>query len=144
MLSLVFVVDERRYALPCRSLEEVVLRVTLRAMPHAPPFVAGMFVLRGEVVPVIDLSQLIANRPCPDLLSNRIILARLGTGMIGVLAERVLDAVDLTRRVPRGALGGAAYLGELFLDDSDTGSVIQVLELEGLISETRLLPEGPA
>lgn len=136
MLSLVFQVGDARYALPCKQLQEVVPGVTLRPLVGTPDYVAGMFVFRGEAVPVIDLCRLIAGTPCPDKLSSRIMLARAGTGLIGILAERVIDAIDLVRPVPHDTIPGAAYLGEMFADDSAAGAVVQLLRIDKLLPQT--------
>ena len=63
-----------------RRVIELVPRVELRAIPHAPAFLAGLLGYRGEVVPVIDLGLLLGSSPCPDRLSTRIILVKSAPG----------------------------------------------------------------
>ena len=73
MLALAFHVGKDRFALRCADVVEVVPRVALRALPHAPAYIPGMFTYRGAVVPVIDLGLLMWGQPCADRLSTRII-----------------------------------------------------------------------
>src|SRR5207302_1737530 len=59
MLLLVFRVAEDAYAIEAGRVVEVVPRVALRRLPHAPEALAGVFRYRGRVVPVIELGVLL-------------------------------------------------------------------------------------
>ena len=59
---------------------ELVPRVELRPVPHAPAFLAGLLGYRGKVVPVIDLGVLLELAPCRGSLSTRIILVNDAPG----------------------------------------------------------------
>src|ERR1700730_14010062 len=74
MLLLTFTAGMNRYAVDVTRVVELVPRVELRLIPHAPAFLAGLLSYRGKVVPVIDLGLLLNVAPCRDCLSTRIIL----------------------------------------------------------------------
>ena len=76
MLILTFTAGGSRYAVDVAQVVELVPRVELRLIPHAPGFLAGFLGYRGQVVPVIDLGLLLGTAPCPDRLSTRIILVK--------------------------------------------------------------------
>jgi chemotaxis-related protein WspB len=80
MLLLTFTAGPNRYAVDVVRVVEVVPRVNLRPIPHAPSFLAGLLGYRGKVVPVIDLSSLLGAPPCRDRLSTRIILVNTAPG----------------------------------------------------------------
>ncbi len=80
MLLLTFTAGSNRYAVDVVRVVEVVPRVELRALPHAPAFVAGLLGYRGMVVPVIDLGLLLGTQPCQERLSTRIILVNTAPG----------------------------------------------------------------
>ena len=104
MLVLTFRVAEVPYAVAVRRVVEVVPRVGLRALPHAPGHLAGLLRYRGGVVPVVDLGLLMGGAACRDRLDTRIILVdagRRGGGLVGLVAERV-DDVRRGRRVAAG------------------------------------------
>ena len=63
-----------------RRVVELIPRVELRSIPHAPAFLAGLLGYRGKVVPVIDLGLLLDVGPCRDCLSTRIILVNDSPG----------------------------------------------------------------
>jgi chemotaxis-related protein WspB len=100
MLALTFQIGSERLALDIRRVREVVPRVHLQRVAGNPDWLAGLFVHRGRVVPVIDLHRLLQAGECPQHLSTRIILVPLGEDgpLVGLLAAQVADI----REVPTG------------------------------------------
>src|SRR5947209_4875354 len=131
MLVLTFRVAEVPYAVAVRRVVEVVPRVGLRALPHAPEYLAGLLRYRGGVVPVVDLGLLMGGLACREQLDTRIILldaGRQGGGLVGLAAERVDDVrpSDESRRAVAGLeIDGAPYLGSVF--ETDDG-LLQLIE----------------
>jgi chemotaxis-related protein WspB len=80
MLLLTLKVGPNRYAIDATRVIELVPRVELRSIPHAPSFLAGLLGYRGQNVPVIDLGSLFCSIPCRDCLSTRIILVNDAPG----------------------------------------------------------------
>ena len=80
MLLLTFTAGANRYAVDVTRVVELVPRVELQLIPHAPAFLAGLLGYRGKVVPVIDLGLLLDVAPCRDCLSTRIILVNDSPG----------------------------------------------------------------
>lgn len=77
MLLLTFRAAENLYAIDVARVVEVVPRINLRRLPHAPGFLAGLFDYRGTVVPVVDLRILLGSESCRDRLSTRIMLVNI-------------------------------------------------------------------
>ena len=67
MLLLTLKAGANRYAIDVARVIELVPRVELRAIPHAPPFLAGLLGYRGKVIPVIDLGLLFCRNAMPRL-----------------------------------------------------------------------------
>src|SRR5262245_39356288 len=119
MLALIFQVGRDRVAVDVRRVRQVVPRVNLSPISGGSPWVAGVFVYRGRVVPVVDLHRLTGAGECPPHLSSRIILfphpADGGESLVGLLATQVAEirevAPELSQPVPgepgRAALGPA-------------------------------------
>lgn len=98
MLALTFQVGSDRVAVDVRRVREVVPQVRLSPVTGGPRWVAGGFVYRGRVVPVIDLHRLTGAGECPQHLSSRIILIPHpagGDALVGLLATQVADIRDL-------------------------------------------------
>ena len=134
MLVLTFRVAEVPYAVAVRQVVEVVPRVALRGLPHAPDYLSGLLHYRGGAVPVVDLGLLMGEFSCRERLGTRIILVDggvhggAGLGYLGMIAEWVEDvlAVDESTRAVGGLeIGNARYLGAVY--ETDNG-LLQLIE----------------
>ncbi len=137
MLVLRFRVAGLPYAVPVARVVEVVPRVGLREVPHAPPHLAGLLRYRGGAVPVVDLGLLMGPGSCRDRLDTRIILVEGGPGggVVGLVAEAVDDvrALDESRREAAGLeIGRAPYLGAVY--ETDEG-LLQLIEAGAVLGE---------
>jgi chemotaxis-related protein WspB len=150
MIGLLFEIAGQRYGLDIAQVVEVVPAARLQRLPGVPDYVAGVFRYRGALVPVIDLSQLIAGTPAAPRLSTRLVLVRhpgpTGAGrVLGLLAEHAVSGLDEsgTEPAPSGiATPDAPYLGGL---TSSGRAAVQYLKVEQLLPEAlreRLFTEG--
>ncbi|MFQ3671857.1 MAG: chemotaxis protein CheW [Verrucomicrobiia bacterium] len=142
MLALLFNLGGERYALEARSVIEVIPAVPLRPLPQAPPFITGLLAHRGDVVPIVDLRQLIRQEPSLRRLSSRIILVHCPLEspppypLLGLLAEQVTDAIPIPQdqlKADHITLRDAPYLGKIALQN---GTLIQFIRLERILSKT--------
>ena len=137
MLLVRFMVGSQPYAIPSRSVVEVIPRLSLRSVPSAPRAIAGLFVYRGRVTPVLDLTWLLDGKRCPDRLSSRIVVLDLDLGkgrrLVGLLAEGVTDVIVAEGEVQPGlTLRDAPYLGGMV---GHEGDMVQLVEPRELLSE---------
>ena len=132
-LLLLLAVAEQLYAIDSAAVVEVIPRVVLRPLSGSPAHRPGVFNFRGRVVPVLDVSQLIAGRVCAAHLSSRIIMVRAADeGLVGLLAERVTDTLLKPLEAFQAAEGAAAaqpWLGGVALDERGLIQLLQVEEL---------------
>ncbi|HAN73746.1 MAG TPA: chemotaxis protein CheW [Planktothrix sp. UBA8407] len=144
MLILLFYVGNDLYALDSSQVVEVIPRVILRKIYHAPDYVAGLFNYRGAIVPVIDLCHLIQGQPSCSYLSTRIIMVNYITKekhkrCFGLMAERVTEtlnkpATSLTIDSGEKADQDHPYLGGIIMDEK---GMIQYIRLEYLLSDAQ-------
>jgi chemotaxis-related protein WspB len=148
MLVLMFRVAEVAYAVAVKRVVEVVPRVSLREIPHAPDYLVGLLRYRGGAVPVVDLGRLMGGSACADRLDTRIILVDggvhggSGPGFLGLIAERVEDvlAVDESRRAVAGLeIEGAPYLGPVY--ETNDG-LLQLVEPGKILSGMLIAAAG--
>jgi chemotaxis-related protein WspB len=145
MLLLLFRVAGNGYAVEARRVIEVVPRVDLRPVPHAPLYLAGLFHYRGSIVPVVDIGLLMGSEACRARLDTRIIVtdypARDGSGaMLGLLAEHVNELKNVnpgSETFPAMHLAEAPYLGPIVKADD---TLVQMIALEQVLPES--LREG--
>ena len=140
MLLLLFRTGDQLFAVEARRVAQVLPRVPLRPIPHAPRFLAGLLPYRGVVVPVVDFGILLGLPAGRDLLSTRIILTEIGGGTaptrwLGIVAEDVnrVEEVDPSRIGSAGmGLDEAPYLGRVVrLDDA----YVQLVEADRVLDD---------
>ena len=138
MLLLLFRIGNDAYAIDAGQVSEVLPVVDLKGVPHAPAGIVGLFDLRGEVVPVIDLSLLVTGRPAARRLSTRLIVVRYADGaaqssLLGLIAERVTETLRRTDAefVSSGvAQPDTAYLGPI---TAHRGVLVQRIDVNRLL-----------
>ncbi|MUG92705.1 chemotaxis protein CheW [Scytonema sp. UIC 10036] len=131
MLFLLLNIDNQLYAIASQQVVEVLSLVILKTLPHTPKYVAGVFNYRGSVVPVLDLCQLMHDRPCCEHFSTRIVLInhcgcdRNETSksemphLVGLIAERVVETLQTSETEmvdPNIEVDAAPYLGKIILN----------------------------
>jgi len=102
------------YGLEVEHVKEVVALRPLSRVFHAPPAIAGVLNLRGEVLIVIDLGMLLTGRPGPRGSSARVVVLRrtdLERTHAGLLVERLggLREMPSQLQAAPGTLSAAAF-----------------------------------
>ena len=138
MLFLLFQLGKDRYALDAREVAEILPLVDVKLLPQARPAIAGICNYRGAPVPVIDLNQLMSNRPAAQRFSTRIILVNYrsdgGTRLLGLIAEQVKATVkrEPAEFVDTGVREDAThYLGPVAADSS---GMLQWIHVDKLLT----------
>ncbi len=139
MLVLTFQIGRERLALDVGRILEVVPRVRLQQPAGAPSWLAGLFVYRGQALPVLDLHRLMGAGECPALLSSRIVIVphhwRGKERLLGLLAAQVADVreLDPAELAPTHVTEpGGPDLGAMVVDGE---GLLRLLDLD------RLLPQ---
>jgi chemotaxis-related protein WspB len=139
MLALTFQIGQDRLALDVRHITEVVPRVRLSQPAGGPAWLAGLFVYRSQVVPVIDLHRLTGAGPCPPHLSSRIIIVphrwQGAERLVGLLAAGVAEIreIEPAEQSPtRLTAPGQPDLGPVFVDG---GGLLRLLDLDRLVPD---------
>ncbi|NMZ36165.1 chemotaxis protein CheW [Pseudomonas proteolytica] len=149
-LFLVFHIGSERYALKATEVAEVLPRLPLKPIAHAPEWVAGIFAHRGNMVPVIDLSALTFGTPAQARTSTRLVLvnyspeAWLESRWLGLILEQATDTLrcDPADFQPYGLDNRQArYLGPVREDEQGLTQWIGVADL--LTAEVRALLFAP-
>jgi purine-binding chemotaxis protein CheW len=134
-----------RYAFEAPLVTEVVRVGPLTRLPAAPSFLPGVFTHRGEVLPVLDICQLVGQSPVPIRPSTRAALVHCGPWKVAVVSDSVEGLVSIPRRLleppPAESSGVAEFLSAVGRDK--TGA-IAVLDLPRLVesARARAVPAG--
>ncbi len=86
-----FELQSQQFAFPIDSVRETLSMQPITRVFLTPPCVAGVFSLRGEIVPALDLGPLlaIARRQIGD--DSKIVVLKHALGTVGVIVDRLLD-----------------------------------------------------
>ncbi|MCR4378544.1 MAG: chemotaxis protein CheW [Rhodospirillales bacterium] len=92
---LIFALHETIFAIDARVVLETVWLPDLAQVAEMPPYVIGVFDLRGEIVPVIDLDLRLGREPWPYQLSHCIIVLEFEGRPTGIVVSEIRDMQDL-------------------------------------------------
>lgn len=140
MLVLSFAIDTEHYVLAAKQIIEILPLTALKKLPQAPGYVAGLLDYRGSPIPVIDLCQLIIQRPTRKVLSSRIIVvdyrdAQQKSHQLGIIGEKVTETFNLADnefKTTGVTLNAAPYLGPVA---NLQQQMIQYIEINSLLTE---------
>ncbi len=94
-----FTLAGKDYGIDIMKVKEIAKFVNFTYVPNTPPFVRGVYNLRGEIISIIDLREMF-NLPYEDEDSvdeeNGLIL-RLESNMIGVIVDKIDKVVGISR-----------------------------------------------
>lgn len=134
MLHVLCRVGQDAYAIPCDTVDMVLPFAQLKVLPGAERGLAGVLDYRGQPIPVVDLSLLLAGQRAREAFGTRIILCAvegLRSGKIGLIAEGVSEVADFEERdfQSAGAQGDPAVSKVASL----RGGLIQRIEVPGIL-----------
>lgn len=92
---LLFSLRSHLFGIDAGEVAEVTRLPALEPLPEAPPHVAGVFDLRGSLVPVVDLAVRMGYEPTRRLPSQAVVILAHGGATTGVLVDRIEDLVLL-------------------------------------------------
>jgi purine-binding chemotaxis protein CheW len=133
---LTFRVDSQLYALPSDDVTEVVRVPAVARVPQSPSSLLGLGNLRGSVLPVVGLRELLGKAATANLSSSRAIILDIGAPVALVVdSVAALETVGV-RQVETGQKELGAAGTEKLLGAFSTGSakeVAKILDIKALL-----------
>ncbi len=136
-----------RYGFEAPLVTEVVRVGPLTRLPAAPSFLPGVFTHRGEVLPLLDIGQLVGQPAVPIRVSTRAAIVHCGPWKVAVVSESIEGLVSIPRRAleppPAESTGVAEFLSAI---GRDRQGVVAILDLPRLVetARARAVPAGSA
>ncbi len=147
MLLLMCYAGEMRFAMPISNVVEVVARPIFEAIPSTPGWIAGSFVHRGIVTPVIDFGALANLGHARLLWSSRVIVVNCPSAgasqRVGILFDRAF-AVQ-TADNPQVADATPVQIltwGPTRIDENGTYCLLDISELLSPTRQSQLFPKS--
>lgn len=87
--------DGAEYGLPIQAVQEVknLSEIKVRPLLKAPPFILGVFNVRGSIVPLVDLRVKWALQTKEPTAKTSVVVLQLHSHVWGIVVDRVTDVV---------------------------------------------------
>jgi purine-binding chemotaxis protein CheW len=132
---LTFRTEDRLYALPARQVSEVIRPTALARVPQAPKSLLGLANLRGAVIPVAGMRELLGREETATTPTSRLIVLD-GEAPVALAVDQVAALVavalsDVNREdAELSALAGEQLRGVFQAD----GKVIKILDIQAVLA----------
>jgi purine-binding chemotaxis protein CheW len=110
---LTFALEPIRYAISILEVQEVVPLAELTPLADAPPFVSGIFNLRGKVVTAIDLRRRMGLERRPWSRKTAVLVTPFQDKLFGLIVDQALSLIRLAREEMEPAPDFSSFLGSL-------------------------------
>lgn len=92
---LVFAVGRRRYAIPIHDISQIIEEQAVTRVPHAPPFLLGIFSLRGRIVSVLDAALRLGLPVDGAVEAAKVVVLDAGQELFGIRVHAIDQVVEV-------------------------------------------------
>jgi purine-binding chemotaxis protein CheW len=92
---LAFLLGGEEYGINILMFREIIRLAEITPVPGAPSCIKGIISLRGAVLPILNLHQLLSMPETQPDKKSRILVVNLEAGPVGVIVDAVTGIVDL-------------------------------------------------
>jgi len=134
-LFLLFHCDLRLCALPVESVSETMRSLPIEPVPDMPLFLLGVSIIRGSVVPVLDVACLLGSTKYP--VHTRFVTLKLGARRVAFAVDDVIGVRLLSNQTTAeiSPLLGAVDVGAIETIRTLDAELILILQAAHLISD---------
>ena len=90
-----FMVGNEEFAVPILTIQEIIKPIESTRVPHTPPYVIGVFNLRGSVIPLIDLRQKFGYPKQKYTDETRFIVIKAREQVSGFIIDKLTEALRI-------------------------------------------------
>jgi purine-binding chemotaxis protein CheW len=130
-----FALGAQELAFPIADVRETVPLQPITRVFLTPACIAGVFSLRGEIVPALELGVLLGVPASTAHDDSRIVVIETRAGTAGILADRLCDLRTLDQPLDPPPANVAAQVAALLLGVAATPSgTVRVLDASALLT----------
>jgi purine-binding chemotaxis protein CheW len=90
-----FMVGDEEFAVPILSIQEIIKPIEYTRVPKTPPYVLGVFNLRGSVIPLIDLRMKFGLSKSQENDETRYMVIKNNDEIAGFVIDRLTQATRI-------------------------------------------------
>ncbi|MCL2520751.1 MAG: chemotaxis protein CheW [Spirochaetaceae bacterium] len=141
-----FQLGGENYGINIMDVKEIHSIQPVRPLPHAPKYVEGIFNLRGEVIPIINLhnrfslKKIEIDEEDDDMLSGFVVL-NINKVKVGIMIDRVLRVVTIAKELVQPPPQVISGIGNEFVSGvvkQEDGSYLTILSTRHLFDVNEL------
>jgi len=142
---LTFFLADEEYAINIQRVKEIIEYTTVTKVPKVPEWIRGVINLRGNVVPVVDLTVRFGLKERPVSKTTCIVIVEIEQdserAVMGVIADAVNQVIDLAPKDIQEppAFGTRVRLEYLFGMGKLGKKFALILNIDSVLSNTELL-----
>ncbi|MDD1619875.1 MAG: chemotaxis protein CheW [Methylococcaceae bacterium] len=100
---LIIDLDDMRFGLDAMLVRESLWLPELTPVEEAPLYIAGMFSLRDQLIPVTDLNLRFGHPARPYSLNDQVVVLEYSQGLMGLVVSEVVEVVELSAEAIQAA-----------------------------------------
>jgi len=139
-----FIVGEEEFAVPILSIQEIIKPIEWTRVPFTPDYVLGVFNLRGNVLPLIDL-RIKFGTSANDIDENtRFIVMKIKNEDVAFIIDRLTSALRIKKKnilPPPDTYSNEEDIIE-GVGRMDDGRIITILKVDNLIKREEIVPNS--
>jgi chemotaxis signal transduction protein len=133
-----FSISHQEFAIEMHHIKEVVLTGAITRVPGTPGYIAGICIIRGEIISLVDLRALLPIKYSGITDLNRVIVLSGNNLMFGILVDQItgIGTLDLNQLSPD--LGDAKPDSMNFIKGVQGGALF-LLDTESILNDPRMI-----
>lgn len=129
-----FIVGDEEFAIPILYIKEIIKPIEYTRVPSVPPYVLGVFNLRGSVIPLIDLRIRFNLEPSKMTPNTRYIVMQDNDNIAGFVIDRLTEAIRInTNRIDQPPETLAKDKGMIQGIGKRDSNILTILKVESLL-----------
>ena len=134
--AVIFQIEGQWYGVHILALEEILPLLEIKPVPNGPKFLEGVINLRGDVVPIINLREILGCRRELIPFESRILITAVYSNRVGIIFDEVEDVQQFRPDQVHPAVidpGKTHFIEEIVKLDS--GPMIQMIGIGKLLND---------
>lgn len=137
MQSLLFSIENQKFAFDLRYVDRIILAVETTLLPHSPPYVLGAINIHGDVVPLINFRQILGMPTREVELDDHYLICHIENKKLAIWIDTV---IGVTEYPPEVLIPAQEILPDMPSVDyivKERGEIILIYNLKNLLLEAK-------